>query len=131
MRNDSELTLLLVCLVSGMCWFVIRFFWFVGESIWRAVKLSFPRDEHPVDWHGQAPPVCKACGYDLRGSPERCSECGAKLDPVDSAIVRYMISLGPAPVGQPAGKRPEGDTPQVLFRTRPGRRGELKYRTTR
>ena len=128
MRNDSELTLLLVCLISGMAWFVIRFFWFIGESIFRSIKASFPQDEHPIDWHGQAPPVCKACGYDLRGSPEHCSECGAKLDPVDSAIVRYMISLGPTPMGQPAGQRAEHAQTQVLFRTRPGRRGELKYR---
>ena len=130
MRNDSELTLLLVLVLSGMSWFVIRFIWFVGESIVRAVRASFPRDEHPIDWHGQAPPVCKSCGYDLRGSPERCSECGAKLDPLDSAIVRYMISLGPTPVGQPAGQRAEAGA-RVSFSARPGRRGELKYRPTR
>ena len=62
MRNDSELTLLLVFVISGMCWFVIRFFWLVGESIVRAVKASFPHDEHPIDWHGQAPPVCRRAG---------------------------------------------------------------------
>jgi hypothetical protein len=131
MRNDSELTLLLVCLISGMSWFLMRFLWFVGESIARAARASFPQDEHPLDWHGQAAPVCKACGYDLRGSPEHCSECGAKLDPVDSAIVRYMISVGPTPMGLPAGQRPEGGRPRVLFRSRPGRRGELKHRATR
>ena len=131
MRNDSELTLLLVCLISGTSWFLMRFLWFVGESIARAVRESFPQDEHPLDWHGQAPPVCRACGYDLRGSPEHCSECGAKLDPVDSAIVRYMISVGPTPMGLPAGQRPDPGHPRVLFRSRPGRRGELKYRATR
>ena len=57
MRHDSELTLLLVCVISGMFWFVLRFFWFVGESIVRSIKGAFPHDEHPVDWHGQAPPV--------------------------------------------------------------------------
>jgi hypothetical protein len=131
MRNDSELTLLLVCLISGTSWFLMRFLWFVGESIARTLRASFPQDEHPLDWHGQAPPFCKACGYDLRGSPEHCSECGAKLDPVDSAIVRYMISVGPTPTGLPAGQRLEGGHPRVLFRSRPGRRGELKYRATR
>ena len=131
MRNDSELTLLTVLVLSGMSWFVIRFFWFIGESVVRSVRAAFPREEHPLDWHGQAPPVCKSCGYDLRGSPERCSECGAELDPLDRAIVRYMISLGPTPVGQPAGRRPEQGQPCVAFSARPGRRGELKYRPTR
>ena len=131
MRHDSELTLLTVLVLSGMSWFVIRFFWFIGESIVRSVRAAFPHEEHPIDWHGQAPPVCKSCGYDLRGSPEHCSECGAKLDPLDSAIVRYMISLGPTPVGQPAGQRPQPGDVRVSFRARPGRRGELKYRPTR
>ena len=122
MRNDSELTLLLVLVLSGMCWFVIRFLWFVGESVVGAVRASLPKpEEHPLDWHGQPPPVCKSCGYDLRGSPERCSECGAPLDPVDSTIVRYMISLGPTPVGAVS---PEG---RWSFRLR-RRRGELKHR---
>jgi predicted amidophosphoribosyltransferase len=113
-----------------MCWFVIRFLWFVGESVVYAVKAALPKpEEHPVDWHGQPPPVCKACGYDLRGSPDRCSECGAELDPVDSAIVRYMISLGHTPVGQAAEKKPpEPGRPCVVFGRR---RGELKYRPTR
>lgn len=124
MRNDSELTLLLVLVLSGMSWFVIRFFWFIGESIVNSFRSVFPRDEHPIDWHGQAPPVCRACGYDLRSSPERCSECGTPLDPVDSTIVRYMISLGHTPVhseATPAGGR-------WGFRLR-RRGGELKYRS--
>ena len=128
MRNDSELTLLTVLVLSGMCWFVIRFLWFVGESVVGAVKAAMPKpEEHPLDWHGQPPPVCKSCGYDLRGSPERCSECGAELDPVDSAIVRYMISLGNTPVGHAAAaKSPEPGQPCVVFARR---RGELKYRS--
>jgi hypothetical protein len=129
-RNDSELTLLTVLVLSGMCWFVIRFLWFVGESVVGAVKAAMPKpEEHPLDWHGQPPPVCKSCGYDLRGSPDRCSECGADLDPVDSAIVRYMISLGHTPVGPPPAKPPpEPGQPCVVFGRR---RGELKYRATR
>jgi len=132
MRNDSELTLLLVCLISGTAWFVIRFLWLVGESVVRAFLPEWYRpEEHPLDWHGQAPPRCRHCGYDLRGSPEHCSECGAKLDPVDSAVVRYMISVGPTPVRAQVGRRPDPSQPEVLFRSRPGRRGELKYRPTR
>lgn len=128
MRNDSELTLLLVCLLSGMCWFLIRFVWFVGESVVAAIagatRGADCPDEHPVDWHGQSPPVCRSCGYDLRGSPERCSECGAPLDPVDSTIVRYMIRLGPTPLNQKAAD-PNGGCRLRLRR----RRGELKYRS--
>ena len=130
MRNDSELTLLTVLVLSGMCWFVIRFLWFVGESVVGAVKAAMPKpEEHPLDWHGQPPPVCRSCGYDLRGSPERCSECGAELDPVDSAIVRYMISLGHTPVGSTSAKvLPQPGQPCVVFGRR---RGELKYRPPR
>jgi hypothetical protein len=123
MRNDSELTLLLVLVLSGMSWFVIRFVWFVGESIVRAVRAASPQDEHPIDWHGQAPPVCRSCGYDLRSSPVRCSECGTPLDPIDSTIVRYMMSLGPTPVHQEAG-----EPGRWFFRLR-RRGGELKYRS--
>lgn len=115
---DSELVLLFVMLVSGMFWFVIRAFWSLGVACVRSVRGMFPAEEHPVDWHGQAPPVCRSCGYDLRGSPEHCPECGTKLDPLDSTIVRYMLRLGNEPVGE-VGQ-------QAHFQVRPGRRGELR-----
>ena len=123
MRHDSELTLLLVLVLSGMSWFVIRFVWFVGESIVNALRAPSSADEHPIDWHGQAPPKCRACGYDLRSSPECCSECGTPLDPIDRTIVRYMMSLGHTPVHAEAG-----DGGRWFFRLR-RRGGELKYRS--
>ncbi len=38
-------------------------------------------------------PVCGKCGYDLRASPERCPECGAPVDPMDGALVRYFQNV--------------------------------------
>jgi hypothetical protein len=123
MRNDSELVLLLVLVISGLSWFLIKAVWMAGAAIVSAARAT--ADEHPLEWHGQAPPVCRACGYDLRGSPVNCPECGTGLDPVDSTIVRYMIRLG----HEPAVPSPQGNRgPKVRFRFRPGRRGELKYR---
>ena len=120
MRNHSELVLLLVLLLSGLSWFVMKAAWLAASAAVRAIHGK--EDEHPVEWHGQAPPTCRACGYDLRGSPDRCSECGTPLDPLDSAIVRYMIRLGPTPIGGAPSR--EG---RWSFRVRPGRRGELKH----
>ena len=121
MRNDSELVLLLVLLLSGLSWFVMKAAWLAASAGVRALRPK-EEDEHPVDWHGQTPPTCRACGYDLRGSPNHCPECGTKLDPLDAAIVRYMIRLGPTPIGGNAP--PDG---RWSFRIRPGRRGELKH----
>jgi hypothetical protein len=120
MRNDSELVLLFVLVVSGLSWFIFKAVYLVAA--WMVREMLRKVDEHPLDWHQQAPPTCRGCGYDLRGSPEHCPECGRPLDPVDSTIVRYMISLGPRPVGQ----APE--TGRWSFRARPGRRGELKLK---
>ena len=118
MRNDSEAVLLTVLIVSGAAWFVIKALWLIAAAVVRAMQPK--PEEHPVEWHGQAPPVCRVCGYDLRGSPEHCSECGAPLDPVDATIVRYMISLGHQ-------RGLEGSKVKFGFR----RRGELKYRASR
>ena len=120
MRNDSELVLLFVLVVSGLSWFIFKAVYLVAAAVVR--EACRKADEHPLDWHQQSPPTCRGCGYDLRGSPEHCPECGTPLDPLDSTIVRYMMSLGPRPVGQ----APEAG--RWSFRARPGRRGELKLK---
>ena len=88
----------------------------------RAVADLFggERDAAPPDWHGQSPPACRACGYDLRSSPESCPECGARVDPLDGIIVRYLMSVGHSP---PPGCDGEGG-----FRVVPPRRGETRLR---
>ena len=120
MRNDSELFLLFVLVVSGLSWFIFKAVYLVAAAVVREACRKV--DEHPLDWHQQAPPTCRGCVFDLRGSPENCPECGAPLDPLDSTIVRYMMRLGHQPVGQ----APEPG--RWSFRARPGRRGELKLK---
>jgi hypothetical protein len=59
-------------LIGAPAWFVASLTG--GLPAWwllRAVRRSSRR----------APGCCRRCGYDLRASPERCSECGTSITP--------------------------------------------------
>jgi hypothetical protein len=43
----------------------------VGIVVIRAARAAFRRRDG----------LCPTCGYDLRGSPDRCPECGSTLPP--------------------------------------------------
>jgi hypothetical protein len=90
--------------------------------VWQALAELFggDRQKPPPDWHGQEPPACRACGYDLRSSPEVCPECGHRVDPLDGTIVRYLMSVGHSP--------PPGCDGGGGFKVVRPRRGEVRLR---
>lgn len=79
-----------VWLAVGVCG-VLLVFVLVWPSVWmRALDgvLYFVTQRRPRPYELK----CR-CGYDLRGSPERCPECGAEVPRMMATLVRYRMRV--------------------------------------
>ena len=70
--------------------------WTVGVPFWFVILISAPvpsiwmarRARQRKRLRRRQRGACEQCGYDLRGSPERCPECGATPPPHNPAMQR-------------------------------------------
>lgn len=61
---------------------------FVGSSLAFIISLSTQQFKQARERRRVGAGLCPGCGYDLRGTPNRCPECGAISPPVRREKIR-------------------------------------------